>query len=106
MDEDFIASLRTPLAQIAGAMIIAALIGAFGFGAAFESFFGGGTASPFVRESLAVSACCLLAFGLTAWRIGKGQKPIDLHIPPSANLFLSAMLVIAIGYLIGTTVFR
>ena len=105
MDESFWGSLRAPIGQIAGALVVAALVGAFGGGALFERVFGV-VPSSFVRESLAVSAACFFAFLLTTYRILRGEKPIDVHIPPSWNLFLSAALVILVGFLIGTTVFR
>jgi hypothetical protein len=104
-----IAAVRawTPFEKIVALMVFSFVVGAVAGGWIFEQFHRiPPEASVGVRGSLALSFCSFVAFVLSVYRILRGDKPLDLHPPPDWNPVVAMLLVIAIGYLIGTSIFR
>lgn len=95
------------LARVAVVMAIAGVVGAYGGGRVFELF------EPIpasdeggIRVALAVATCSFVAFVWSVKRILGGEEPTDMRVASDLNASVVAGVLAAIGYLIGTTVFR
>ncbi|MFI5268001.1 MAG: hypothetical protein ACHQ7M_11550 [Chloroflexota bacterium] len=61
-----------------------------------------------VRASLAVAGVCFLAFVIALWNMTRSARgrPLNLIIPQAWNTYIVTAVALAVGLLIGTTVFR
>jgi hypothetical protein len=97
----------TPFSQIVALMVVSFVVGAVLGGWVFELFHPiPPAAAVSVRGSLALSFCSFVAFVLSVFRIARGEKPLDLHIPPDWSPVTAMAVAILIGYLIGTSIFK
>jgi hypothetical protein len=97
----------TPFEKIVALMFVSFVVGWIGGGWIFERFHPiPADAAVGVRGSLALSFCLFVAFVLSVYRILRGEKPLDLQVPPDWTPVVAMVLAIAIGYLIGTSIFR